>query len=65
MPRKMIFLTGRRMRRPRKPRCPRCHSGGYVQRVAQGDGRPEFLCGQCEHRWTSGKDGGEYAAKGP
>lgn len=51
------------MTRSKQPRCPRCHVGGYRQETSMGDGRPAFVCTRCDHRWTCGKDGGEYAIK--
>ena len=41
-------------------RCPRCQKGGYTQGVAY-DGRPKFTCTACDHWWTAGLDGGEWA----
>lgn len=47
--------------RSKYSRCPKCHLGGFEQRIADGDGRPEFVCTRCRYIWTCGSDGGEYA----
>ncbi len=52
--------TGKGRLKPRKRTCPACRSGGFLT-IKAGDGRPLFVCTQCDHRWTCGADGGEYA----
>lgn len=58
-------------KRDRKPlkarhdRCPACIVGGLTRGAPALDGRPSFDCQRCGHRFTNGKDGGEYMANVP
>lgn len=54
-------IAPRKGQNRKQPPCPSCHKGGYEQRKAEYDGRPEFKCWHCGNSWTCGKDGGEYA----
>ena len=42
--------------------CPKCRHPEFKVGKAF-DGRPDFLCTNCDYSWTSGHDGGEYLAR--
>jgi len=52
-------VTRTKTPRVRKPRCACGHPGFSIIGPAL-DGRPEFCCGKCNQRWTSGHDGEPY-----
>lgn len=53
---------GRTMQREPRAGCPRCGHAGYSV-GATALGRPEFTCGSCGNKWTSGDTGGRWDSK--
>lgn len=47
----------------RKHPCARCRHPEFLLGKA-GDGRPDFMCTNCDHSWTCGSVGGDYLKYG-